>query len=357
MSDLRQRLERLATSGVYRGSEDVWNTATRGDSHQAVTQPERTQRAWLVLGGAFVGVLAVGVIGGVLLGGWGSPEPTLPVVSPTTSLAPPEGVAYDLAVALGDRYGIVGNAEVTRAEIAAEPDLASCMADAGWEYWPVDKTLQLDFATRMATFMFGSDAYPADVDEARSEGLGVGTGLLAAYDDGLASVYPEVPGRDENKAYVDALLPLAQGRYAMAMQSCRQSAWERVREVNSIRDLAGQVTSSAMGAMRARSDYSLMVGDWKTCMSASGLDLVAESPEQLRDLVMSWYLEDESLVATGVPLDMELFSAIQTREFGAAAASVECGADEEFGVKVDQILQEEIDAELIRRGLSLDDGR
>src|SRR5690606_25121095 len=128
-----------------------------------------------------------------------------------------------------------------------------CMADAGFEYWPEDKTLQLDFATRMATFMFGSDAYPAGYHEARTEGFGVGTGLLAAYDDGLASVYPEIPGRGENLAYVAALSREAEGPYAMAMQSCQQSIGERLREIRSVTDLAGQVTSSARSAMGDRS--------------------------------------------------------------------------------------------------------
>lgn len=296
---------------------------------------KRSQRLW----GISAGIL-------LLAGACGYPDAE-------QEIAAPQDPEFALVDALEDKYGIVGNTLATQELIAIQPDLADCMSDAGFEYWPEDKTLELDFATRMATFMFEADAYPSDIDEARSEGFGVGAGLRAAYDDGLTTVDPAVPGRKENQEYINTLSPEAEGAYGAAMGACREATGQRLEEIHAISELAGRVTGAAMAEMGSRSDYSKMISEWQSCMAASGFDRATESPEHLRDLVMSWYFEDEGLVATGVPLDMDRFAELQSREAAAAVSSVECGAAEEFGKKVDQILQQEIDAELTRRGLSL----
>ena len=53
----------------------------------------------------------------------------------------------------------------------------------------------------------------------------------------------------------------------------------------------------------------------------------------------------------GEPIAEDLIAELQAKEIEAAVTSVECGADESFGVQLDQILGEEIGAEVARRGL------
>lgn len=258
---------------------------------------------------------------------------------------------FDLATALEDRYGTVGNSVATQKLIEIQPDLARCMSEAGFEYWPEDKAVELDFSTRMSEFMFASDAYPTDLGEARAEGFGVGTGLRAAHDDGLLAVDPAVPGREENWEYVNSLSPEAEGAYGAAISSCRTAFGQRLEEIHAIRDLAGQITARAREQMSSRADYSSMLSDWQACFSLRAIEVTPATPEQLRDLVMSWYFEEETLTEVGEPIAEDLFAELQAKEIEAAVTSVECGADEAFGVQLDQILGEEIGAEVARRGL------
>lgn len=101
---------------------------------------------------------------------------------------------YDLRAALDDRNGILGDSEAVRIQNQIGPELSACMDEAGFRYWPEDKSEQLDFATRMTNFMFSSDAYPNTAREAGLAGFGVGSGLLAAYADADDLVCPRVGG-------------------------------------------------------------------------------------------------------------------------------------------------------------------
>lgn len=226
---------------------------------------------------------------------------------------------------------------------AYEEELGRCMREEGFEYWPTDDTQEFEFATRMMELVYGS-AYPTDAAEAEEVGFGVGPGFRRAFEEGLMSTDPTVPGREENMEYIHSLDDAAESAYIAARRRCQIEAYPELDGIYEVKERADSIRQRAEETTLARSDYGDLVGSWSDCMVGSELVHAVDTPEQLRQMVIDMYTEsDPSLIPQLGEFDYEVYYSVFREEAALAVASYECGGTGKMKRKLDAIRQIELE--------------
>lgn len=244
------------------------------------------------------------------------------IVPPVASIE-----AYYLAESAADRAELL-----LAADLAYQEHIATCMREAGFEYWAIDETTENRAAGAFLAELEKALRLPADRSEASARGFGSAEAVVALGDMGAFTGDPDVPGRDENRDYRDGLGDAALEQYAAMRGECVDDAVMSLDVAYEIMEGAFEMQLQVDERLLSNAEYAGATSAWQSCMAAAGLldQAFLPAPEQYLEFV-----RDEALTLVD-PSDITgSADRILENEVPVAAAAAGCASEQRALAAVD----------------------